>query len=84
MDYLKDVDDMFHTLQGLYPNPNSLKAYNNVLTVITFHFKDFNKVHQQLTRIGKEINKRIQEKRDDNVLEDDDKERIILLDKPTI
>ena len=84
MDYLKDVDNMIHTLQGLYPNPNSLKSYNNVLTVITSHLKDFNKVHQQLTRINIEINKRIQEKRDDNVLEDDDKDRIIPLDKPTI
>ena len=84
MDYLKDVDNIIHTLQGIYPNPNSLKSYNNVLTVITSHLKDFNKVHQQLTRIGIEINKRIQEKRDDNVLEDDDKERIIPLDKPTI
>ena len=52
MDYLRDVDNMIHTLQGLYPNPNSLKSYNNVFTVITSHSKYFNKVHQQLTRIN--------------------------------
>ncbi len=43
MDYLKDVDNMHHTLQGLYPNPNSLKSYNNVLTIIASHLKVFNK-----------------------------------------
>ena len=84
MDYLKDVDNIIHTLQGLYPNPNSLKSYVTVLSVITSHLKDFQQVYQRLTRIGIEINKRIQEKRDDNVLAEDDKDRIIPLDKPTI
>lgn len=84
MDYLKDVNNVVHTLQGMYPNPKSLKSYINVITVITSHLKDFQQVHQQLTRINIEINKRIQEKRDDNVLEDNDKDRIIPLDKPTI
>jgi hypothetical protein len=84
MDYLNDVDNMVHTLKGIYPNPRSLKSYITVLAVITSHLKDFHQVYQQLTRISIEINKRIQEKRDDNELTGDETERIIPLDKPTI
>ena len=84
MDYLKEVKNILLTLQGIYPNPNSLKSYITVLSVITSHLKDFQPVHQQFTRIGLEINKRIQEKRDDNELNDNEKERIIPLDKQTI
>jgi hypothetical protein len=84
MDYLRDVDNMVHTLQGIYPNPKSLKSYITVLAVITSHLKDFHQVYQQLTRISIEINRRIQEKRDDNVITDTEREKIIPLDKPTI
>jgi len=84
MDYLADVENTLHTLQGIYNNPKSLKSYINVLVVITSHLKDFRDIHQRLTRINIEINKRIQDKRDDNELLDDEREKIIPLDKPTI
>jgi len=84
MDYLNDVEDILHTLQGVYSNPNTLKSYINVLVVITSHLKDFKEVYQKLTKINIEINKRIQDKRDDNELRDDERERIIPLDKPTV
>ena len=84
MDYLGNVEDTIHTLNVIYPNPKSLKSYINVLTVITSHLKVFQQVYQQYTRIGIEINKRIQEKRDDNELNDNEQERTIPLDKPTI
>ena len=84
MDYLGNIEDTLHTLKGIYKNPNTLKSYINVLTVITSHLKDFKQVHQQFTRINIEINKRIQDKRDDNELNEDEEERIIPLDKPTV
>jgi len=84
MDYLPNVEDTLHTLQGIYKNPNTLKSYINILVVITSHLKDFRDIHQRLTRINIEINKRIQDKRDDNELNDDEREKIIPLDKPTI
>jgi hypothetical protein len=54
------------------------------LVVIASHLKDFQDIHQKLTRINIEINRAIQEKRDDNELRDDERERIIPLDKTTI
>jgi hypothetical protein len=84
MDYLGNVEDTLHTLGSIYTNPNTLKSYINVLTVITSHINDFKQIHQQLTRINIDINKRIQEKRDDNELNDNEQERIIPLDKATI
>ena len=54
------------------------------MVVITSHLKDFKEVYQKLTKINIEINKRIQDKRDDNELRDDERERIIPLDKPTV
>jgi hypothetical protein len=84
MDYLANVEDTLHTLQGIYNNPNTLKSYVNVLVVITSHLKDFGEIYQRLTRINIEINKRIQDKRDDNELKEDERDKIIPLDKPTI
>ena len=84
MDYLNNVEDTLHTLQGIYSNPNTLKSYVNVLVVIVSHLKDFGDIYQRLTRINIEINKRIQDKRDDNELKEDERDRIIPLDKPTI
>ena len=37
MDYLNNVEDSLHTLQGIYNNPNTLKSYINILVVITSH-----------------------------------------------
>lgn len=84
MDYIDKVEDTIHTLQSLYPNPNTYKSYLNILVVIASHLKEYKDIHQKLTRINIEVNKRIQEKRDDNELKDNEKERIIPLDKPTI
>ena len=84
IDYINQIEDTLHTLQSLYPNPNTFKSYLNVLVVIASHLKDFQDIHQKLTRINIEINRTIQEKRDDNELRDDERERIIPLDKTTI
>lgn len=78
MDYLKDdIQTTIDKLREYYPNDNTFKAYTNILSVITSHFKDLKHIYQPLTKIGKFINKQVQEKRENNEVDEGDEGKII-------
>ena len=86
MTYIKnDVEPTINFLRSHYQNDNSFKSYINILAVITSHFKTINtKIYQTLTKIGKSVNTSVQDKREDNILNDEDEGKIINLDKNEI
>ena len=84
MDYLKDIEPTIHTLRSNYPNDNSFKSYLNILTVITSHLPSLKDNYQTLTKLNINVNKAVQDLRDENRLEDYDKDKIIDLDRNII
>jgi len=81
MDYLNDIEPTIETLRADYPNDNSFKSYLNVLTVITSHLPSLKDNYQTLTKLNINVNKAVQDLRDENRLEDYDKDKIIDLDR---
>lgn len=80
-----NVMDMIQKIRELYPNDNSFKSYINVLAVITSHLKTLSeKTYQTLTKVAINTNEQVQIKRQDNILEDKDKDKIISLNKDDI
>lgn len=80
MDYLKDdIQTTIDKLREYYPNDNTFKAYTNILSVISSHFKELNHIYQPLTKIGKFINKKVQERREENEIDEGDEGKIISL-----
>lgn len=86
MTYINDnIADTIDKLRNHYTNDNSFKAYTNILTVIASHLKTINKsIHQTLTKTGIYINKKVQEQREENILDEKDYDKIIDLDNTTI
>jgi hypothetical protein len=84
MDYLKDIEPTIHTLRSNYPNDNSFKSYLNILTVITSHLPSLKANYQTLTKLNINVNKAVQDLRDENKLEDYEKDKIIDLDRNII
>lgn len=80
-----NIEPTINTLREKYKNDNTLKSYINVLSVITSHLKTLNKdVYQTLTKLNIYLNKKIQEKRKENAIEEGEEEKIIDLDKTII
>ena len=86
MIYINDnIDQTITLLREHYKNDNSFKAYINILTVITSHFKTLDKnIYQTLTKTNIFVNKQVQDKRENNELDEEDFDKIIDLDKTTI
>ena len=84
MDYLNDIEPTINTIRSNYSNNNSFKSYINVLTVITSHLPLYKDTYQILTKLNININKAIQEIREENKLEDYEKDKIIDLDRDVI
>jgi len=86
MDYINDnIGNTLDQLRTHYKNDNSFKAYTNILTVIASHLKTINRsIHQTLTKTGIYVNKKVQEQREENVLDEEDFEKIIDLDKSAV
>ena len=84
MHYLKNIEPTIEELRLNYPNDNSFKSYLNVLTVITSHLPSLNDNYQTLTRLNINVNQAVQDLRDENKLEDYEKDKIIDLDRDII
>ena len=86
MSYINnDIEPTIQALRAHYTKDNSFKSYINVLAVITSHLKTLNKsVYQTLTKTNIFTNKKVQEKRELNEVEEGDEDKIIDLDKTTI
>ena len=84
MDYLNDIESTIETIRSNYSNNNSFKSYINVLTVITSHLPLYKDTYQILTKLNININKAIQEIREENKLEDYEKDKIVDLDRDII
>ena len=85
MNYINDnIEPTIQKLRNHYHNDNSFKNYINILTVITGHFKDLHKVYQTLSRINIKTNQDIQTIRADNLVAEEDEDKVIDLDKDTI
>lgn len=77
MDYIKDIEETISKIRTKYKNDNTYKSYINVLCVISSHFQDLKDVYKVYSSIIKETNIKVQEKREENDLEDYEKEKII-------
>lgn len=84
MPYLKNIDEILSTLKDRYKSPNSLKNYINIIVVITREIKSLFDIYSHLTKINKDINIKIQTERNENKLNEDEKDKIISLDKSKI
>ena len=84
MNYLNNIEPTIQELRSNYPNDNSFKSYLNVLTVITSHLPSLKDNYQTLTRLNINVNKAVQDLRDENKLEDYEKDKIIDLDRDII
>jgi hypothetical protein len=84
MDYLNDITSTIETLRTEYYNDSSFKTYLNVLVVITSHLPSLKDNYQILTKLNINVNNAIQDKRDENKLEDYEKDKIIDLDRNVI
>ena len=84
MDYLKDITSTIETLRTEYYNDNSFKTYINALVVITSHLPSLKDNYQILTKLNININNAVQDKRDENKLEEYEKDKIIDLDRNLI
>ena len=84
MNYLVNIEPTIQTLRANYQNDNSFKAYITTLTVITSHLPSLKDNYQILSKLNININKAVQDLRDENKLEDYEKEKIIDLDKSVI
>jgi hypothetical protein len=78
MDYLNDdIKPTIDKLRELYPNDNTFKSYTNILSVISSHFEELNHIYQPLTKVGKLVNKKVQERREENEVDEGDEGKII-------
>jgi len=78
MDYLKDdIKPTIDKLRELYPNDNTFKSYTTILSVISSHFKELHHIYQTLTKTGKLVNKKVQERRELNEVDEEDEGKII-------
>lgn len=84
MDYLNDIEPTINTIRSNYRNNNSFKSYVNVLTVITSHIPLYKDTYQILTKLNINLNKAIQDIREENKLEDYEKDKIIDLNRDVI
>ena len=84
MDYLKDITPTIEALRTEYYNDSSFKTYLNVLVVIISHLPSLKDNYQILTKLNINVNKAIQDKRDENQLEEHEKDKIIDLDRNVI
>ena len=84
MEYLKDIEPTVYTLRSNYPIDNSFKSYLNILTVITSHLPSLKDNYQILSRLNINVNQAVQDLRDENKLEDHEKDKIIDLDRNII
>jgi hypothetical protein len=84
MDYLKDITSTIEELRTEYYNDSSFKTYVNVLVVITSHLPSLRENYQILTKLNINMNNAIQDKRDENKLEEYEKDKIIDLDRNLI
>ena len=85
MDYLeKDVEETINKLRNKYKNDNSFKSYINILSVISSHFKTLKDNYQIFTKLGKVTNMKVQEKREDNELDETEQGKIISLNKTEV
>jgi hypothetical protein len=86
MMFIKErVIDIIKKIRSIYINDNSFKSYINALVVITSHLKTIpDNVYQTLTKLAIKTNENVQIKRQDNVLEDKDKDKIISLAKEDV
>lgn len=72
-----DIDNTINIIRQSYINDNSFKTYINVLAVITSHLKDLEKEYLIYTKLGKSVNKKVEEVREDNQISEEDKGKII-------
>lgn len=86
MPYINNyIEPTINRLRKRYKNDNSFKTYLNILVVITSHLKTLNKsVYQTLTKLNIYINKQVQDKRKENILDEGDEGKIINLDQTEI
>jgi hypothetical protein len=85
MDYLNDdIKTTIDKLRDHYPNDNTFKAYTNILSVISSHFKELHHIYQPLTKVGKLVNKKVQDRRELNELDEGDEGKIICLNPDDI
>ena len=78
MDYLKDdIKPTIDKLRELYPNDNTFKSYTTILSVISSHLKELHHIYQTLTKTGKLVNKKVQERRELNEVDEEDEGKII-------
>ena len=74
---IKDIDNTVNTIRQSYINDNSFKSYINILAVLTSHFKEYNKIYMTYSKIAKSVNKEVQEIREQNEIEEYEKDKII-------
>ena len=84
MEYLNDAELILSTIKEHYKNPNSFKTYLNIIVVVLSHLKSLNKVYQTLTKVNKDVNKKVQDERDENTLTDEERTKIIDLAREMI
>jgi hypothetical protein len=72
-----DIDNTINILRQSYTNNNSFKSYINVLAVISSHIEELKKIYAIYTKLGKDINKQVQEVRELNELKEEDEGKII-------
>jgi integrase len=79
MPYLstKNIDDFIREMRTLYPNDNTYKTNLTPFTSLTSHIENLRDSYQKLTRISKEINEIVEEKRKLNVVDEQDEGKII-------
>lgn len=81
MTYIKkDIKPTLERLREKYQNDNTYKTYTNILVVITSHIKSLYETYQLLTKMNIQQNKQIQQKREENVLDERDEGKIISLE----
>lgn len=84
MPYLKTIDTTIQLLRQKYRNDNSFKTYLVALTVLLSYLPTLQSEYQIITKVAKSINLSVNAKREDNVVTNEDKQKIIDLNKDTI
>lgn len=84
MNYLINITPTIEELRANYYNDNSFKSYLNILVVISSHLPSLKDNYQILSKLGKNVNEAVQNKRDENKLEEHEKDKIIDLDRNVI
>jgi len=77
MDYLNDVISTINRIKIKYPNENTFKTYVNILAVISSYFKDLKDAYEAYSKIATETDKNIKDKREENTIEEYEKDKII-------